>query len=142
MNYSSKNTISQQKADGPSDFLGITQSSGLDRHSVYARQRVDQFKDNEIASTESARQHKDATDLICQPPSTWDTDCRNLIRRLTPLECERLQGYPDGWTDVPGASDSARYKALGNSVYLIMVVMRRTDVKTAPGEDSWRSCFT
>ena len=96
--------------------LGITQSSGLDRHSVYARQRVDQFRDDEIASTESARQHKDATDLICQPPSTWDTDCRNLIRRLTPLECERLQGYPDGWTDVPGASDSARYKALGNSV--------------------------
>ena len=31
---------------------------------------------------------------------------------------------------------------LGNGVYLIMVVMRRTDVKTAPGEDSWRSCFT
>ena len=96
--------------------LGITQSSGLDRHSVYARQRVDQFRDDEIASTESARQHKDATDLVCQPPSTWDADCRNLIRRLTPLECERLQGYPDGWTDVPGASDSARYKALGNSV--------------------------
>ena len=116
MNYSSKNTISQQKADGPSDFLGITQSSGLDRHSVYARQRVDQFRDDEIASTESARQHKDATDLICQPTSAWDADCRNLIRRLTPLECERLQGYPDGWTDVPGASDSARYKALGNSV--------------------------
>ncbi|MBD5103078.1 MAG: cytosine methyltransferase, partial [Subdoligranulum sp.] len=39
-----------------------------------------------------------------------------LIRRLTPLECERLQGYPDGWTDLPSASDSARYKALGNSV--------------------------
>ena len=142
MNYSRKNTISQQKNDGQSYSLGITQSSGLDRHSVYARQRVDQFRDDEIASTESARQHKDATDLICQPPSTWDTDCRNLIRRLTPLECERLQGFPDGWTDIPGASDSARYKALGNSVYLIMVVMRRTDVKTAPGEDSWRSCFT
>lgn len=41
---------------------------------------------------------------------------RRLIRRLTPLECERLQGFPDGWTDIPGASDSARYKALGNSV--------------------------
>ena len=39
-----------------------------------------------------------------------------LIRRLTPMECERLQGFPDGWTDLPGASDSARYKALGNSV--------------------------
>ena len=35
MNYSSKNTISQQKADGPSDFLGITQSSGLDHLSGY-----------------------------------------------------------------------------------------------------------
>ena len=41
--------------------------------------------------------------------------CR-LIRRLTPLECERLQGFPDGWTDIPSASDAARYKALGNSV--------------------------
>ena len=40
----------------------------------------------------------------------------SLIRRLTPLECERLQGFPDGWTDIPNASDSSRYKALGNSV--------------------------
>jgi DNA (cytosine-5)-methyltransferase 1 len=39
----------------------------------------------------------------------------STVRRLTPLECERLQGYPDGWTDIPGASDSNRYKALGNS---------------------------
>ena len=138
MNYSSKNTISQQKADGPSDFLGITQSSGLDHHAVYSRQRVDDFRENGVVSTQSARQHKDATDLVCQKAEAY----AYLIRRLTPLECERLQGFPDGWTDIPGASDSARYKALGNSVYLIMVVMRRTDVKTAPGEDSWRSCFT
>lgn len=40
----------------------------------------------------------------------------NLVRRLTPLECERLQGFPDYWTLVGSASDSARYKALGNSV--------------------------
>lgn len=39
-----------------------------------------------------------------------------LIRRLTPLECERLQGFPDDWTDIPGSSDSVRYRALGNSV--------------------------
>lgn len=42
------------------------------------------------------------------------------VRRLTPVECERLQGFPDGWTDVPHrgkpASDSPRYKALGNSM--------------------------
>lgn len=50
-----------------------------------------------------------------------------LVRRLTPMECERLQGYPDGWTDIgawvdsngkshPESSDSSRYKALGNSI--------------------------
>ena len=39
-----------------------------------------------------------------------------LVRRLTPLECERLQGFPDGWTNIEKASDSVRYKALGNSV--------------------------
>ena len=41
---------------------------------------------------------------------------KNLVRRLTPLECERLQGFPDGWTNIKKSSDSARYKALGNSV--------------------------
>lgn len=51
---------------------------------------------------------------------------RWIVRRLTPLECERLQGYPDGWTDIGDwvdskgkthkASDSPRYKALGNSI--------------------------
>lgn len=38
------------------------------------------------------------------------------VRRLTPTECERLQAFPDGYTNIPGASDSARYKALGNSM--------------------------
>jgi len=53
----------------------------------------------------------------------------SVVRRLTPLECERLQGYPDGWTDIgdwvdskgkkhKGDSDSPRYKALGNSIAL------------------------
>ena len=51
-----------------------------------------------------------------------------VIRRLTPLECERLQGFPDHWTDIGEwtdskgkkhkASDSPRYKALGNSIAL------------------------
>lgn len=51
------------------------------------------------------------------------------VRRLTPMECERLQGFPDGWTDIGAwtdekgklnkeSSDSARYKALGNSIAL------------------------
>lgn len=54
---------------------------------------------------------------------------KEIVRRLTPLECERLQGYPDGWTDIgewtdsngklhKESCDSARYKALGNSIAL------------------------
>ena len=52
----------------------------------------------------------------------------SVVRRLTPLECERLQGYPDGWTDIGEwvdskgkrhkDADSPRYKALGNSIAL------------------------
>ena len=84
----------------------------VDRHAVYARQRVDEFKNDDIASTQSARQAKDATDLVVEP----DRQYAQLIRRLTPGECELLQGFPPGWTDVPSASDSARYRALGNSV--------------------------
>lgn len=37
------------------------------------------------------------------------------VRRLTPRECERLQGFPDDYTAIPGAADGPRYKALGNS---------------------------
>ena len=87
--------------------------TATDHHAVFSRQRVDKFVPDNVTSTESARQHKDATDLVLQ---TWKAECPLLIRRLTPLECERLQGFPDGWTNIPSASDSARYKALGNSV--------------------------
>ena len=107
-----KNALSRAKSSIVTDSLRITQSSGLDRHAVYARQRVDEFRNDELASTQSARQSKDATDLVMEP----DRQYAQLIRRLTPLECERLQGFPDGWTNIPGATDSARYRALGNSV--------------------------
>ena len=107
-----KNALSRAKSSIVTDSLRITQSSGLDRHAVYARQRVDEFKNDNIASMQSARQAKDATDLVVES----DRQYAQLIRRLTPLECERLQGFPDGWTNIPGASDSARYRALGNSV--------------------------
>ena len=58
----------------------------VDRHAVYARQRVDEFKEDDIASTQSARQAKDATDLVAEP----DRQYAQLIRRLTPWECELL----------------------------------------------------
>lgn len=40
----------------------------------------------------------------------------SAVRRLTPTECERLQGFPDGYTAIPSAKDGPRYKALGNSM--------------------------
>ena len=146
------NTVDRQPQNGGNglgcqDDLAYTLTA-TDRHCIYARQRVDAFKDGEVVSTQSARQYKDATDLVCQPSVYGQSqfgghqegvstlrasggdhgggsenlavaaiqETPQLIRRLTPLECERLQGFPDGWTDIPGASDSARYKALGNSV--------------------------
>ena len=112
MNNTQKALINQDVCEQTTPNFGITQSSGLDRYAVFSRQRVDAFRQNNVASTQSARQYKDATDLICQQAEAY----AYLIRRLTPLECERLQGFPDGWTDIPDASDSARYKALGNSV--------------------------
>ena len=47
---------------------------------------------------------------------TDDLQRKKRVRKLIPLECERLMGFPDHWTDIPGASDSVRYRALGNSV--------------------------
>lgn len=63
----------------------------------------------------------------------------SAVRRLTPTECERLQGFYDGYTDIPGASDTARYKALGNSMCVnvmqwIAQRMLEVDNKIAPTE--------
>lgn len=60
------------------------------------------------------------------------------VRRLTPMECERLQGFPDGWTDIPykgkpHPSDTVRYKALGNS--MAVPVMRRIGERIIIFED-------
>ena len=87
---------------------------------TYAWERSDSFAESDISCTQSARQGKSATDLSVQ---------HGIVRRLTPMECERLQNFPDGWTDIGAwtdekgklhkeSSDSARYKALGNSIAL------------------------
>ena len=58
--------------------------------------------------TIGANQTTGRADVTCATDS--------IARRLTPLECERLQGFPDNWTNIPGAKDSPRYSAIGNSM--------------------------
>ena len=89
----------------------------------YALQRIGEYKKSDQASSLKQRDYKDSTDLILQGGGM------KRVRRLTPEECERLQGYPTGWTDIgewtdtkgklhKESSDAARYKALGNSIAL------------------------
>ena len=189
----SGNAIDRQPQNG-GNGLGCQEGiaytlTATDHHAIYSRQRVDVFRDDDVASTESARQYKDATDLVYQktvgaltssdrkgPNSQYvgqdklvlgsptgpsdagpsgkggsrkrsdaspqggaerrglcDDAGPLLIRRLTPLECERLQGFPAGWTDLPGASDSSRYKALGNSVAIPCVEYIMCGIAMAAG---------
>ena len=133
------NAIDRQPENG-GNGLGVQEDiaytlTATDHHAVFARQRCDKFQEGGVASTQSSRQQKEATDLIYQETvgtlTSSDSKGPNaqyvsqdkliveaplLIRRLTPRECERLQGYPDDWTALSGAADSPRYRALGNSV--------------------------
>ena len=128
-------------------------------------QRIDEFKESDVASALKERDYKDSTDLIVEAPIAYGLDRasynqgqnakpdfsideeliaaqtargpgavavpmeqRYIVRRLTPLEEERLQGFPDGWTGigewvddkgkVRKPADAPRYKALGNSIAL------------------------
>lgn len=115
---------------------------------AYQMQGFGDYREADVASSCKQRDYKDSTDLVIG----IDGECnayieqygtlrahasggaeetlmhRMAVRRLTPLECERLQGFPDGWTDIGDytdstgkkrkTSDSARYKALGNSIAL------------------------
>ena len=114
--------VGQEMPEDP--FRTLTTS---EQPMAFSRQRVDKFSLDDVASTESARQYKDATDLILQPGKK---NRPQLIRHLTPLECERLQGFPDCWTKKSGASDSGRYKALGNSVAIPCVEFIMRGIKT------------
>lgn len=92
---------------------------------TFAMQRIGEYKESEQASTMKSRDYKDATDLIAEKETK---NLQWIVRRLTPVECERLQGFPDGWTDIGEwfdengkkhkPADSPRYKALGNSIAL------------------------
>lgn len=92
-------------------------------NSCFIMQGFGDYKAAGVASTMKANNCKEITDLVV--PSQENGA---FVRRLTPLECERLQGYPDGWTNIGEWIDSKgkihkdadgpRYKALGNSIAL------------------------
>ena len=130
---------------------------------TYQMQGFGDYREGDVASSCKQRDFKDGTDLVCAvdcrnfreggetngalPAKSNGGISYNLqntartgmiVRRLTPMECERLQGYPDGWTDIGEwydsqtgegywvdslgkrhkTADSPRYKALGNSIAL------------------------
>ena len=84
------------------------------------------YKQGNIGKTILARDDITTSDLIV-------TDY--AVRRLTPLECERLQGFPDGWTeygyDGRAISDHQRYRVLGNSVAVPCVSFLMESIKEA-----------
>lgn len=120
---------------------------------TYQMQGFGDYREGDVASSCKQRDFKDNTDLVCsvdcrnfteggetngtlqakesggQSLNKNNTIRQNrVVRRLTPLECERLQGFPDHWTDLGEwtdskgkrhkDADSPRYKALGNSIAL------------------------
>lgn len=120
---------------------------------TYQMQGFGDYREGDVASSCKQRDFKDNTDLVCSvdcrnfteggetngTPQAKESGGQSLnlnntirqnrvVRRLTPLECERLQGFPDHWTDLGEwtdskgkrhkDADSPRYKALGNSIAL------------------------
>lgn len=120
---------------------------------TYQMRGFGDYCEGDVASSCKQRDFKGSTDLVCAVDCRNGTENHNIngilqakesggsslnlnnvcrvnmaVRRLTPLEYERLQGFPDGWTDIGEwvdskgkkrqTTDSARYKALGNSIAL------------------------
>ena len=88
--------------DNHAQRTGVEVRACLTPDRLKKRQNGRRFKDNEEPMFTLTGQDKHGVMINSQ------------IRRLTPTECERLQGFPDGWTD--GISDTQRYKCLGNAV--------------------------
>jgi DNA (cytosine-5)-methyltransferase 1 len=61
-----------------------------------------------------------ATLGVMHPGGGFDAPAA-AVRRLTPRECERLQAFPDDYTLIPGAADGPRYRALGNSMAVVVM---------------------
>ena len=178
-------------AGGGSENLAV-------QHSGFRMVAFGEYAEDETASTMKARDHKDATDLVCSVHGTQDPiigreiahalgrnsgqenavycgtqndalrdigreisptlragsgggavnqivgPVKNLVRRLTPIECERLQGFPDNYTQIPWRDkpaeecpDGHRYKALGNSMAVPCMAWIGKRIQNLIEEQSW-----
>ena len=129
MAYGIKATAIGRKPENGGNGLGISEEvcdtlTTADRHGVgFRMEAFGQYADDQTASTMKACDYKDATDLVINPPG--------IVRRLTPTECCRLQGFPDDYLDIEykgkslgdghkykgkSLGDGHKYKALGNSM--------------------------
>nr|DAK40382.1 MAG TPA: Cytosine specific methyltransferase [Caudoviricetes sp.] len=110
------NIIGRQPQNG-GNGTGITVDcaptlTAMDRHAVYASRSYHEWAEDTTGATlrASGGAYGGGSENLAE---TY-----GYVRRLTPLECERLQGVPDGWTliDDASCSDTARYKAIGNGM--------------------------
>ena len=116
---STKNTV---VTDGISPTLTARMGTGGNQVNAVC------ISGDDVADTLDASYYKGCRERGFKERAVVADGTQNIVRRLTPLECERLQGYPDGWTDIGEwvdskgkrhqTADSARYKALGNSIAL------------------------
>lgn len=112
--------------DGSGNGLGVgadgdpspTLTAG-DRHAVaYAMQAFGKYTESEIASAMKARDYKDATDLVVEEFD--EAFVYYIVRRLTPTECARLQGFADRWGDIDQKDD------LSDAEYAFWLEVRNT----------------
>lgn len=86
-----------------------------DQHAVVHPETVGTLMTSGAGTMRPASAHNEMDYVVVQP-----SEVAYVVRRLMPVECERLQGFPDGWTDVvfrgKPALDAPRYKACGNSM--------------------------
>lgn len=113
-------TITGDHENGITDYTAIA----IERH-TFNEQSFSHYKESEKCSTLKAKAGNIGNGSECL---VAEKIVRWIVRRLTPVECERLQGFPDGWTDIGEwvdskgkkhkYADSPRYKVLGNSIAL------------------------
>jgi DNA (cytosine-5)-methyltransferase 1 len=107
-------------AGGPQG-IGVSQSNTMytltktDVHAVaFAQQPIPEYYAHQYCQDRVCSTEGITPALNCSQAHKFRFDM--AVRRLTPVECERLQGFPDNYTNIPKAADGNRYKALGNSM--------------------------